>query len=857
MKFKPAQAIVIGFLLFFISLVQAAYVSFHPVTVSQPDGSALHLFASGDEHYNWLHDAEGYTVRQNGSGWFVFLQNDLKGDLQYTSLKVGTDNPAAQRLQPWTNIPAGRMARIRREADRELLRDSAVRRAPSSGIINNLTIFISFADQAEFTDSISFYDSMFNGAGNTMQAYYQEVSYGSLDVRTTYYPISSNVVISWQDSLPRAYYCPYDTNNNPLGYRNTAEGKDREHTLLANAAEGISSQVPDSLNLDGDGDGYVDNVCYVVKGNTSGWSDLLWPHRGFLSDRYAYINDKRVYVFNFQLSEFLADRGVGVLCHEMFHSIGAPDLYHYYYSPELTPVGPWDLMEIASNPPQHMGAYMKHKYGNWIPSLPELNVSGTRYLQPLTSASGQCYKISSPNSTSEYFVVEFRKAAGTFESSLPGSGILIYRINPAAGDGNAYGPPDEVYVFRPGGSPTANGDYYIANFSVETGRTSFDDATDPSCFLSDGSPGGLWLSDISSAGGDSMSFYCGLELPAFSAGDSVFSALIPIGGEASDSLVVSNIGGRTLLYDISVEEMSEARVWTPQQSRTGSPVRSIEGSALTLDATDYLAGNTMNWTFTVYNGSPDFERLKDIYITFPPTVTVNSATGFVGGGWGIMIPDQTSGTGITVHWNGQTAGGVGFINDGETAVATINVSVNPAAAGPIYLSYQLEGDIFGEEPHTLSGSIEINEAASPLSWLNILPLSGSLPDGQSQVHRICFSAAGKAPGTCEALISITTNDPEKPLLVVPVSMSVYPEMAAPEATISLAGTIVVLQWEPVVYATGYQIFSSTDPYGNYSYQGSTSGLSFEASTDDPARFFRVKAIYEQARQANGSSGYKH
>ena len=47
-------------------------------------------------------------------------------------------------------------------------------------------------------------------------------------------------------------------------------------------------------------------------------------------------------------------------------------------------------------------------------------------------------------------MLEFRKKTGTFESSVPGSGMLIYRINPAY-DGNADGPPDEVYLFRPGG----------------------------------------------------------------------------------------------------------------------------------------------------------------------------------------------------------------------------------------------------------------------------------------------------------------------------------------------------------------------------------------------------------------------
>ena len=89
---------------------------------------------------------------------------------------------------------------------------------------------------------------------------------------------------------------------------------------------------------------------------------------------------KECMIFNFQLSESLSSSGVGVLCHEMFHSLGAPDLYHYT-SDGISPVGSWDLMENNANPPQHMGAYMKYKYGNWISTIPTISTSGTYTLK--------------------------------------------------------------------------------------------------------------------------------------------------------------------------------------------------------------------------------------------------------------------------------------------------------------------------------------------------------------------------------------------------------------------------------------------------------------------------------------------
>jgi alpha-tubulin suppressor-like RCC1 family protein len=267
--------------------------------------------------------------------------------------------------------------------------------------------------------------------------------------------------------------------------------------LLANAVDAISASVPSDLILDGDGDGNVDSVCFVVRGEPTAWSTLLWPHKTSLSSQTVYINSERVYSYNLQLQSVFT---VGVLCHEMFHLLGAPDLYHYYY--DLSPVGPWDLMEWNLDPPQHMAAYMKYRYGNWIGSIPEITVPGTYILNPLTSAVDNCYKIRS-RTPSQYFVVEYRReASSVFEDSLPGTGLLVYRIDTARdGYGNPWGPPDEVYVYRPGGTPTTDGDLSSACFSSSAGRVAISDTTDPAGFLADGAPGGLDISDVSAASG--------------------------------------------------------------------------------------------------------------------------------------------------------------------------------------------------------------------------------------------------------------------------------------------------------------------------------------------------------------------
>jgi hypothetical protein len=182
----------------------------------------------------------------------------------------------------------------------------------------------------------------------------------------------------------------------------------------------------------------------------------------------------------------------------MFHALGAPDLYHYNYDGN-TNVGPWDLMESGF---VHMGAWMKYKYADktWVKEVPEISKAGTYTLKPLaTSQDSNCFKIKSPNSESEFYVVEYRKLGGLYEKNCPGSGLLVYRIDSTL-DGNAQGPPNEVYIYRPGGTTTTNGNINMAFFNNHVNRTQINDNTDPSGFLSDGSVGGLNISEIGDAG---------------------------------------------------------------------------------------------------------------------------------------------------------------------------------------------------------------------------------------------------------------------------------------------------------------------------------------------------------------------
>ena len=501
------------------------YLKDYPTTITQPDGTVIECFTTGDEYYNWLHDKDGYTIVQDEiTGYYCYAV--LNGEkLIASQYVVGVVLPQSTGIQPYINISGEKIlerrnAILQYRAQREAPQPSGSRGTAWTGTLNNIVIYIRLADQSEFpAQQGTIYTPRLNTNTTSMRNYFKEVSYNQLDIVSRFFPIPTNNnganILSYQDSHNIGYYLPYNATTNPEGYISYGQMAEREYDLLYNAINYVKSlnQIPSNLNLDLDGNGRVDNICFIVRGAIS----TFWPHKGSLAynKHNVSINGKRVWNYNIYTEDFFKsttyDRSYSIICHEMCHSLEFPDLYHYNYD-KMEPVGYWDIMEYDWNPSQHMGAYMKYKYGGWIPAIPSITTPGTYTLQPLTSASNNCYKIPIQGS-SEYLVLEYRKKAGTFENTLPGSGLIIYRINESHyPNGNEYGigpggVKDEVYIFRPGGTVNSKGNIDNAHFSNNVGRTTFSSSTNPACFTStNGSCGHLSIKNIKENSNNTLSF---------------------------------------------------------------------------------------------------------------------------------------------------------------------------------------------------------------------------------------------------------------------------------------------------------------------------------------------------------------
>ncbi|KGO14931.1 M6 family metalloprotease domain-containing protein [Clostridium botulinum] len=470
--------------------VSAAPINDAEVKLTQPDGQVIQCYASGDEFYNYLHDSDGRAiVKDEKTGYYVYGKY-VKNKVQPSRERVANTNIENSKQidsDSRVNMKDVKAPKDEIQKKRKLLNaDNPVQRTKNIGQLNNIVIFIKFSDQDEIKTNLSKYDNQFNSKSQaSVNNYFKEISYDKLDINTSFYPKpNGNTILSYTDSHPRSYYTNVPEN----------ERAAKEQTLLKNAVESVRSQIPSDLNVDSDNDGKVDNVCFIIKGATTEWSSLLWPHKWNMFYHDVRINGKRIDTYNFQLEDFINTQGVGVLSHEMFHTLGAPDLYHYNNDGKVA-VGPWDVMDQTAPIPQSTGAYMKMTYGKWVDGIKEINKPGKYSITKIGNEANNSYIIKSPNSNQEYFVVEYRKKEGQYESNLPGEGLLVYRINTAyAGRGNASG-DDEIYLYRPNGSLNAVGD--LTRAALGYNKSSINSKE---LFLSDGRDSGISLRNISTLG---------------------------------------------------------------------------------------------------------------------------------------------------------------------------------------------------------------------------------------------------------------------------------------------------------------------------------------------------------------------
>ena len=395
----------------------------------------------------------------------------------------------------------------------------------SDGNYSNLIVFVDFADTSHQHKESSFGECLksdsdttfkyFNGSetdAKGMRQYLYNISYGQLKVENIFpqYDYETDSII------------PYTLKNNASYYAQNRDAMLEEIIDAVNASGQISDKM--KLNLHDQTQNVLDNLTIVVACETENTNSLF---SGVMTTYFGSkeISGKLVRKYNIVTESgiYFSMSNSGVIIHEFMHTLGFPDLYR---SGSGLPVGTWDIMSSESSYVQYPLAYMRSAYGKWF-TIPTLTESANGITLPAASKTTaenkdrQALILKTDYSDTEFFVVEYRKQGAAYseeyEVKIPGSGLIVYRINTEQIT-NFIGPPDMVYIFRPGdnfnsnGYENGSGNIYNAHLSSESGRTSYgssnfaDSLAEGAITYSDGRNSGIVISNVGSADGEEISF---------------------------------------------------------------------------------------------------------------------------------------------------------------------------------------------------------------------------------------------------------------------------------------------------------------------------------------------------------------
>lgn len=570
-----------------------------------------------------------------------------------------------------------------------------------------LLVDLKSADMTEewpSSGALSTANQVLNGESDSLKAYIKELSYNRLNVNSTIY---MDDIKGFSPSKDKSYY---------LDTTNGTEAALEEELLLEVLAQFETQtgtiKTKTKAELDKNNDTFIDNMTFVIRGDKDNSHNLLWPHQYSLNadgkgtyfeltvaDGTLKVKDYNVILSGEGTSGiFHADStDLGVIAHEYLHVYGLPDMYHNYRADENgnfiplpteeqigDPLGQWDVMDnTIANTPQYPLVYTNKMYSPWGSAVPEFGTidtstngvsvkkvqygSGTDTIAYILKVDASINKLAED----EYFVVEYRKAEG-WDSGLPSSGLLVYRINTAANHknssdainnycdtskesgkncGNMFGAPDEVFIFRPNaesyltGNKTGNTDRNLDQAALGNGTKTLGKTLDEvpgynlntfanTIYFSDGTNSGIVISNVSDAGGESITFDVSIpevtnDETAPVVGEGTGSGLNGVwtNGTPSISVHVSDVG--LGIAEINVKTEQGSIMNGSEETKTYTETYRVADKVLNTNFT-FKAVKNGSYTVTAKDHNGNISEVKTIEVTnidnVKPTISVGKVT---------------------------------------------------------------------------------------------------------------------------------------------------------------------------------------------------------------------------------------
>lgn len=399
-----------------------------PFQVTQSDGTILTVWPHGDEHGLRLTTADGFELRQDEAGDYVYLDDNdgleiLAHDQQLRdsaeshflsamSEKISKEGCAEKRLVD--NLPHKRIGEMQIH-----------RGSPKVPVI-----LVAFADK-DFSENdpvAGFYDRICRpatleeveqGKGSAFQ-YFTDQSNGLF---TPQFEVIGPVKLSGRE----------------------ADYVDHETQMVAEAAQLASDNglVDNWQRYDNNGDGIIDAsyIIYAGEGRHAHPTDysLIWPHTSVFMNEVPTIDGMKFYSYSCCNETLYGEMdGFGTFCHEFSHQLGLPDFYRTdgVVTDDFN-MGPWSVMDYGS---YNAGGFipigyraLEKMYMGWIEPVElteAVTVNGW-------TADDQPLKVANDVDHNEYYLLETVNRTG-WNCEAPAGGLLVTHVNLSGGWNNAF-----------------------------------------------------------------------------------------------------------------------------------------------------------------------------------------------------------------------------------------------------------------------------------------------------------------------------------------------------------------------------------------------------------------------------------
>ena len=419
-----------------------------PVQVTQPDGTTVTIQMHGDEWMHFNTTVDGYSVVKNQQGYYVYAEKK-GGELKATSMvahdatkRKANEVAFLQNIKKYQAPEMSKKTAQMKQTIQQRQQQTLKSRRAAQYDYNNfrgLVVLVQYNDK-EFSreDFGTIANNMMNQENYT--GHDDDVCTGSV---RDYFSDNSGGKFQPQFDVVGPYtvnFSQYDAN--------LQTGKCDK--IILDALNQADADV-NFKDYDGDNNGVVDLVYFIVAGNGANYSgnngNLWWPHRYQVYDwdaqQYVYKDD--VVIWDYASSVELRGwtnqpatiniDGIGTVCHEFSHVLGLPDFYDSDYEGsggQSNDPGDWSVMaggcykDEARTP---VGYSLYERYSVGFADEPEvISQVGDYTLEPLY-LNQKGYRLNTPV-TDEFFLLENRQRSEfKWDAYLPGDGMLVHRVD--------------------------------------------------------------------------------------------------------------------------------------------------------------------------------------------------------------------------------------------------------------------------------------------------------------------------------------------------------------------------------------------------------------------------------------------